>query len=87
MRIVTHERTGPYKIKIREIAGSEKLDPNSKLLDFEVHFCGCGLSADKPFCDGSHKITRDEDPSTVYAYNEKKERVVVSKFYKQEGKV
>lgn len=87
MRIVTHERTGPYKVKIREIAGADKLDPNSKLLDFEVHYCGCGLSHDKPFCDGSHRLTRDEDPSTIYAYNESNERVVVGKHYKPEGKI
>lgn len=87
MRIVRHERTGPYKIKIRDIAGADKLDPKSKLLDFEVHFCGCGLSHDKPFCDGTHKITRDEDPSSTYVYNEKNERVVLSNSYKPEGKI
>lgn len=87
MRIVVHERTGPYKIKIRDIPGADKLDPNSKLLDMEVHFCACGLSHDKPFCDGSHRITREEDPATTYVYNENKERVVFGKFYKTEGKI
>jgi len=37
-------------------------DSNSKLLDYEIHICACGLSQNKPFCDGSHRITRDEEP-------------------------
>lgn len=87
MRIITHERTGPYRILIRNIEGAEKVDPNSKLLDLEVEFCGCGLSNNKPFCDGSHEVTEDEDISKVYAYDENHERVVVSKFYKPNGKL
>ncbi|NUQ82799.1 MAG: CDGSH iron-sulfur domain-containing protein [Bacteroidetes bacterium] len=30
--------------------------------------CMCGLSASQPFCDGSHKKTRDEEPDKVYVY-------------------
>ena len=54
--------------------GAEKVDSNSKLLEFEVEFCGCGLSNNKPFYDGSHEITEDEDLSTVYAYDENHQR-------------
>jgi CDGSH-type Zn-finger protein len=82
MRIIIHERTGPYRVKIRDIEGAEKVDSNSKLLEFEVEFCGCGLSNNKPFCDGSHEMTEDEDLSTVYAYDENHQRIVASKFYR-----
>lgn len=87
MRIIIHERTGPYRIKIRDIEGAERIDPKSKLLDFSVDFCGCGLSSNKPFCDGSHKITRDEELSTIYAYDESHSRVVANKFYRPDGKI
>lgn len=87
MRVVIHERTGPYKMKVRDLPGAEKLDPNSKVLDLPIEFCGCGLSQDKPFCDDSHRITRDEEPSKIYVYNEGKERVATGKFYRTEDKI
>lgn len=31
--------------------------------------CMCGLSANQPFCDGSHKKTADEEAGKVYRYN------------------
>ncbi|MEM0127830.1 MAG: CDGSH iron-sulfur domain-containing protein [Thermoplasmatales archaeon] len=87
MRIVTHERTGPYKIKIKDVPGADKIDDKSKLLEYEIHICGCGLSHDKPFCDGSHRITRDEDPSKIYVYTHNKERITLDKYYNTEEKI
>ena len=34
------------------------------------HICGCGLSNTQPFCNGTHKITRLEEPNKLYWYDE-----------------
>lgn len=34
------------------------------------HGCGCGLSNTQPFCNGTHKIARQEDPNKLYWYDE-----------------
>jgi len=34
------------------------------------HICGCGLSNTQPFCNGTPKITRQEDPNKLYWYDE-----------------
>jgi len=33
-------------------------------------WCACGRSKTQPFCDGSHKKTRDENPADVYHYDD-----------------
>ena len=55
-RIVRHERNSPYEVP----EGTE----------LPIYICACGLSKNKPFCDGSHKKTRDENPSDVYLYDD-----------------
>lgn len=65
-RMVKHERNGPYEIP----EGTE----------LPVWICGCGLSKNKPFCDGSHKRTRDEASGELYAYDETT-RVKIEKQY------
>lgn len=45
-RLVRHDETGPYEIP----EGTE----------LPAWICGCGLSKNKPYCDGTHKKTRDE---------------------------
>jgi len=55
-RLVKHDATGPMKIEQVE--------------KFPIFVCMCGLSKNKPYCDGSHKKTRDEDASALYAYDE-----------------
>ena len=56
-REITHEATGPKIVDEGDI--EEKGN---------IAICMCGLSADYPFCDGSHAVTADEDPQTQYKY-------------------
>lgn len=65
-RIVLHERNRPYVIKV----GEE-----------EVHLCACGLSENKPYCDGHHKITLDEKEK-IYIYDSEGHRTMVQPLYK-----
>jgi len=58
-REITHEATGPLKLDESDI-DEEKGD---------VAVCLCGLSAEYPFCDGSHRAARDEAEGTVYKYD------------------
>lgn len=54
-RIIKKEEKGPYKIEE----------------DGKTFFvCGCGLSKNQPYCDGSHKITLDEEEGVTYKYDE-----------------
>ncbi len=65
-RIVKHEKNSPYEIP----EGTE----------MPVYICACGLSKNKPYCDGSHKRTRDEEADAEYVYDESA-RVKVEKQY------
>jgi CDGSH iron-sulfur domain-containing protein 3 len=65
-RLVKHEKNGPYEVP----EGTE----------LPLWICGCGLSKNKPFCDGSHKKTRDEAPDELYTYDDQG-RVPIVKQY------
>lgn len=61
-RVVRCDRSRPYLIQV----GGQN-----------VAICACGLSKNKPYCDGTHKITRDEEAGKIYAYDEQRNRIVV----------
>ena len=49
--------------------------PTAFMIDGEEKwFCKCGLSRDQPYCDGSHKLTKGEDPGKLYWYDENNQR-------------
>ena len=51
-RLIRHEQMSPYIIEKSDIAKVEK--------DF-ISICGCGRSAELPFCDGTHKQCRAQE--------------------------
>jgi CDGSH-type Zn-finger protein len=53
-RLVKRERSKPYAVTI---GGETK------------YICGCGLSANQPFCDGTHKKALDESPTALCWYD------------------
>ncbi|WP_393971351.1 CDGSH iron-sulfur domain-containing protein [Oxyplasma meridianum] len=67
-RIVLHEKNRPYVVKVG---------------DQELHLCACGLSGNKPYCDGTHKRTLDEEENTIYMYD-KAGRTKLETFYPKE---
>jgi CDGSH-type Zn-finger protein len=53
-RLVRHDATGPIRI-----------DPQDK----PVFICGCGITKNFPFCDGSHKACKNETEGKVAVYD------------------
>ncbi|HNP48090.1 MAG TPA: CDGSH iron-sulfur domain-containing protein [Bacteroidia bacterium] len=46
---------GPYLVKGTFVFVDEKGTEETK--DGNIAFCRCGLSSNKPFCDGTHRTT------------------------------
>ncbi|MFP3346468.1 MAG: CDGSH iron-sulfur domain-containing protein [Sulfolobaceae archaeon] len=67
-RLVRHDKNFPYQVKAS----------NGEVF----YICACGLSKNKPFYDGSHKRTQDENPNEIYVYDNEN-RVKISTFYPQ----
>jgi len=55
-RMIRHDKNSPYEVP----EGTE----------LPLYICACGLSKNKPFCDGTHKKTRDENPDDTYLYDD-----------------
>ncbi len=61
-RLVQHEAVGPMEIKPQEKS---------------VWVCMCGLSQNLPFCDGAHKLAKQNDqPGKVCVYDSTRKQVI-----------
>ena len=64
-RLLRHEAVKPYKI-----------DPATWPPGKAIFICACGLSRNLPFCDGTHKGCVNEQPGTLYVYDDSRQRVI-----------
>ncbi len=74
-RYIRHDRNHPFVVKLGSVPGFSNLTNDEKLKNFELHMCACGLSKNKPFCDGSHMKVQNEKQEMYYAYKENNEQV------------
>ncbi|MCO8246289.1 MULTISPECIES: CDGSH iron-sulfur domain-containing protein [unclassified Haladaptatus] len=74
-REVRHDATGPLKVD------EDDFDDEKG----NIAICMCGLSSDYPFCDGTHRTTRDEEAGTVYRYEDGERREIEEIVYKDGG--
>lgn len=65
-RMVRHDKNVPYEIP----EGTE----------LPIYICACGLSKNKPFCDGTHKKTRDEESGETYLYDDSGRAKVIKQY-------
>ncbi|MBX3408270.1 MAG: CDGSH iron-sulfur domain-containing protein [Phycisphaeraceae bacterium] len=61
-RLVRLGATGPIKIDPAQWPRDDQ--GNLKA----IWICACGLSPKFPFCDGTHKACKDEEPGVEYSY-------------------
>ena len=59
-RVVMKEAQASHKLQVVDEEGNTRLRG----------ICMCGLSANLPFCIGSHRKAEDEEEGVLYIYNE-----------------
>ena len=69
-RMVRLDAAGPVKIDAATWPRDEHGNPKT------LWVCACGLSAKFPFCDGTHKCCREEQPDSIYRYDPATKAVV-----------
>jgi CDGSH-type Zn-finger protein len=62
------QATGNFRL-MRKVLKTDKRPLEIKPQQESVWICMCGLSKNQPFCDGSHKTTRDEEDGRTYEYD------------------
>jgi CDGSH-type Zn-finger protein len=60
---ITHD--GPYRIDPADFPKDGK----------PIWICMCGITSKPPYCDGTHKACRGEQPGLVYTYDPQTRRV------------
>ena len=83
MRVIRHDRKHPFRVKLGELPGLANLTKDEKVLGYEVHMCACGLSKNKPFCDGAHKAVQNEEPGRIYSYDSENRQSVMETHYEE----
>lgn len=59
-RLIRHDADGLLKLDEEDIDAEQG----------DVAICLCGLSAEYPYCDTSHRSTRDEAEDRLYRYED-----------------
>jgi len=58
-------KDGPYEIRIEGKEFVVKIGDKEEVKQNAIYLCRCGLSKNKPFCDGSHGRCGFEAPEVI----------------------